>query len=243
LLTTVLSPQALQAAYQLGQQQLAKDLAEEVRASLASIPLQTATPQTVITEVSPVTQVIIQKRPALFTDGLCSGYIFQPTPDQYFVSHGFDPDTLVDWREAIVDTLSRENILPSTLKPYFSGDSILGGFRLCGLCEKLYSASFSLFLLPAKANPNVYIELGIAIGLDKPFFLVQEREAMLPPFLDGLGLYTQQGSLRAMRRELGGKIKEYNFGAVRFLKDVVGVPAQRQYLIGAGEQFDDEDFE
>jgi hypothetical protein len=239
LLETRLSPNVLRVAYQQGQQQLVQDLAGEVRTALPSTTDQTVTQR--MTTTGPLTSA--QTRPALFTDGLCNGYLFQPSPNQYFVSHGFSQDTLADWREAIVDALSHTDTSQTTLKPYFSGDTLMGGFRLCGICEKLYTARFSLFLLPAVENHNVYIELGIAIGLGAPFFLIQEREAVLPTILAGLGLYTQQGSLRAMRRELGGQVREYNFGAVRFIKDQTKTSTRPQYLIGAGEQFDNEDFE
>jgi hypothetical protein len=231
LLETKLSPKAIREAYQAGQQQLAQDLVAQVQASAAPPSNQT------------VAQTPTPFLPALFTDGLCRGRIFHYTPDQYFVSHGFDSNTLVDWRETIVEAMSQVNITPTSLKPYFSGDTILGGFRLCGICEKLYSARFSLFLLPAIGNHNVYLELGIAIGLGAPFFLIQERGATIPPILGGLGLYTQQGSLLTMRRELAGQVKEYDFGAVRFIKEKTNTSIQPQYLIAAGEQFDDEDFE
>lgn len=231
LLETKLSPTALRAAYQAGQQQLAQDLAAQVQAS------------TILTSTQAATQSLTASRPALFTDGLCRGRTFQYTPDQYFVSHGFDPDTLADWRETIVEAMSHVNITSTALKPYFSGDTIMGGFRLCGICEKLSSARFSLFLLPAIENHNVYLELGIAIGLGAPFFLIQERGAAIPSILSGLGLYTQQRSLLTMRRELAGQVKEYDFGAVRFIKEKTNASTQPQYVIVAGGQFDDEDFE
>jgi hypothetical protein len=268
LVETRLSPDVLKAAYQQGQQQLVQDLTAEVRSALGTgkyIIQNTGTVQgQIIGDGNTLSQTFgivppsplvagptekgvptpaPQNRPVLFTDGLCSGYLFQPTPDYYFVSHGFAPDILPDWRAAIVDALSHPEISSTPLKPYFAGDTTIGGFRLCGICAKLYSARFSLFLLPAVENANVYIELGIAIGLGAPFFLIQERDAALPPLLAGLGLYTQRGSLRAMRRELAGQVREYNFGAVRFVKEQAPPPLQSQYLIGAGEQLDDEDLE
>src|SRR5205823_14350846 len=50
-------------------------------------------------------------------------------------------------------------------------------------------------------------------------------------------------SLVTMRRELSGQIKEYDFGAVCFVKDQLPAPTKDHYFICAGEQFDDEDFE
>ena len=220
LLQTKLSSAALQNAYQATQAQIANDLATAV-----------------------VSQPALSTRPALFVNGLCSGRIFQQVSGQYFVAHHCDPDSFADWRDCIVAAVAHMNNSSTPLKPYFAGDTILGGFRLCGISEKLYAADFSLFLLPFKEDPNVYLELGIAIGLGRPFFLIQKRNATIPPVLKGLGMYTQRGSLVSMRKELAGHVREYDFGAVCFIKDLLPAPTKRLYFIGAGEQFDDEDFE
>jgi hypothetical protein len=236
LLQTKLAPVSLQNAYRTTQQQLANDLAAVVQGANATVQMQDV-PQSIVDQPTPPT------RPALFINGLCSGRIFQPALGQYFVGHGCDLSTFPDWRDCIVDAVAHVDNSSTPLKPYFAGDSILGGFRLCGICEKLYTADFSLFLLPCEGGLNVYLELGIAIGLGRPFFLIQKRDAIIPDILKGLGLYTQRGSLVTMRKELAGQVREYDFGAVCFIKDLLPAPTKDLYFIGAGEQFDDEDFE
>ena len=149
----------------------------------------------------------------------------------------------MDWRESITETLTHVNNSTQPLQPYFSGDKLLGGYRLCGICERIYSTTFSLFLLPATQDRNVYLELGIAIGLGKPFFLIRDRDAQISPVLTSLALYTHGGSFRTMRRELAEQIEEYDFAAVQFTKETINQQILPQYLIVAGECFDDEDFE
>lgn len=227
LAQTTLSPAALQAAYQAGQQQLVASTATLVQTAQAT--------QATAVQASPT--------PRLFADGLCSGRPLHPTPDHYFVSHGFTPEKLMDWRKSITETLANANHSAQPLQPYFSGDKLLSGYRFCGICERIYSTTFSLFLLPATQDRNVYLELGIAIGLGKPFFLIREHNAQIPPVLTSLAPYTYGGSFRTMRRELAEQIEEYDFAAVQFTQGPTNLQILPQYLIAAGESFDDEDFE
>jgi hypothetical protein len=224
---TKLSPPALQAAYRAGQQELAFDVADLVQADQAG----------------KASQVIRQSVATLFTTGLCKGYPLHSADASYFVAHGFGPDILADWRRSIVEAVTRTNSTIKLLKPYFSGDTVLSGYRLCGICEKLYSSYFSFFLLPVSQDRNVYLELGIAIGLQVPFFLIKQAGTTTPPVLSSLGGYVKQGSFRTMRGELTGQVNAYDFGALRFTKTLANPPTQKQYLLVAGELPDDEDFE
>jgi len=233
LLESKLSPQTLQAIYRSGQQELARNLTEAMDTVGLVKPDQ-------------ATQ-IIQKRfqsiPTLFANGLCKGRFLRISTDQYFVSHGFDTNTLADWRQTLTETLAHASSSEQQLKPHFSGDTLLGGFRLCGICEKLYATRFSVFLLPPSQDRNVYLELGIAIGLGAPFFLIQHYKASIPPILEGLSRYTKGGLFRTMRRELAGQIEEYDFGVVYFTKNFPAPGSQPKYLIAAGELPEDEDFD
>lgn len=188
-------------------------------------------------------QARLQPTPPLFREGLCKGRLLSPKPNQYFVSHGFSPDLLADWRQALEEGLAQTSDDRSTLQPYFSGDTMLGGFRLCGVCEQLFTSRFSMFLLPPSQDRNVYLELGIAIGLGAPFFLIQHYEAKIPEVLEGLSRYAKGGLFRTMRRELAGQIEEYDFGVVHFIADLPQIGSQPKYLVAAGELIDDEDFE
>ncbi|MDJ0903205.1 MAG: hypothetical protein QNJ55_30845 [Xenococcus sp. MO_188.B8] len=233
LQTNQLSSQNLNLAYQNGQQQLAHNLTEEMGTVGLLNPDQALQ----------VIQARLDPTPALFDIGLCKGRQLSANPNEYFVSHGFDSDLLADWRKTLEETLAQTNEQSEVPRPYFSGDTLLGGFRLCGLCEKLHTTRFSMFLLPPSQDRNVYLELGIAIGLGTPFFLVQHYEADIPKILDGLTRYTKGGLFRTMRRELGNQIEEYDFGVVHFTANLTPANRQKKYLIAAGELIEDEDFE
>jgi hypothetical protein len=159
------------------------------------------------------------------------------------VSHSFTPSLLADWRQTLTETLTHSIGNSESLEPYFSGDTLLGGFRLCGICEKLYTSRFSMFLLPPSQDRNVYLELGIAIALGAPFFLIQHYEALVPSILDGLSRYVKGGLFRTMRRELAGQIEEYDFGVVHFIANLPQASSHPRYLVAGGEQIEDEDFE
>jgi len=232
LLESKLSPEALDTAYQRGQQELATDLAEEME--VAGLIKSDQAEKTIRARLQPL--------PALFADGLCKGRPLHAAADEYYVSHGFDADTLTDWRQTLAETLVHAGGAQELLKPYFPGDTLLGGFRLCGISEKLCATRFSVFLLPPSRDRNVYLELGIAIGLGAPFFLIQHYEADIPPVLEGLGRYTRGGLFRTMRRELAGQIEEYDFGVVRFVVDLPTVGSQPKYLVAPGGLIEDEDF-
>jgi hypothetical protein len=236
LLKTRLSPQALQAAYQAGQKEVALDLTRQMEAAkLVQLDEAAAT---------------IQKRlhslPTLFTEGLCRGRVLEAASQQYFVSHGFAPDILVDWRKTLTETLAQASDTVGTLMPYFAGDTLMGGYRFCGICEKLYATRFSIFLLPPSQDRNVYLELGIAIGMRAPFLLIQARGAKMPPILEALSRYISNGTFRTLRQELPGKIgkiEEYDFAVVRPIKDPPVGGSQLKYLLATGNLIDDLDVE
>lgn len=236
LLKTKFSSKALQTASQACQQQGVTDLATSLNTAHLAQP----------TEAVQTLQGRLQSLPALFTNGLCKGCIPHIDPQHYFVSHGFQSEILNDWRATLAEALKNKNSSSGPLIPYFSGDTLLGGYHFCGVCEKLYTTRFSVFLLPASHDNNVYLELGIAIGIGVPFLLIQPRGADIPPILQGLSRYVAHGAFRTIRRELPQKIgnpEEYDFGAVYVQsKQEVMLPSSR-YLIVAGDLYDDEDVE
>jgi hypothetical protein len=155
-------------------------------------------------------------------------------------------DTLVDWRETLANALAKASKTLEQLTPYFHGDTLVSGYRLCGICEKLYATRFSIFLLPSSQDRNVYLELGIALGLGTPFLLIQPHGTDIPLILAGLNRYVTNGSLRTLRQELPGKIgkiEEYDFGVVHVNKNLPPAGQQSTYVIAAGNLIDDLDME
>lgn len=163
--------------------------------------------------------------------------------NQYFVSHGFQPDTLVDWRKTLEEALAHADKAQEVLSPYFTGDTLMGGYRLCSICEKLFATRFSIFLLPPSQDRNVYLELGIALGLRAPFLLIQHHEAKIPTMLEALNLYESKGAFRRMRQELPGKIEDFIFGVVHMNRDLPEAGKEAKCLIAPGNLANDEDVE
>lgn len=228
-----LSSQAQIQVYEAGQQELATGLTQEMITVGLVEPDQTVQ----------VIQARLEPIPDLFRNGLCKGRLLQADPGHYFVAHGFGADVLPDWRQSLTEALAEASGDRTPLEPYFSGDRLLGGFRLCGICEQLFTSRFSMFLLPPSQDRNVYLELGIAIAIGAPFFLIQHYEARIPGVLEGLSRYVKGGLFRRMRRELAGQIEEYDFGVVHFVGDLPQAGSQPKYLVSGGELIEDEDFE
>jgi hypothetical protein len=109
LMRTKLSSPALQAASQVSREQGTADLVQEMEQAKLVQP----------DEALQTIQKRLQSPPALFTDGLCRGRVMQPVPDEYFVSHGFPPETLVDWRETLVNAFAKASETSTQLTPYF----------------------------------------------------------------------------------------------------------------------------
>lgn len=236
LLRTTLSPTALNAAFQAGQQQGAEDLLYEMETLRLAQPDETM--RTIEKRFHPL--------PPFFTEGLCRGCRLKANPYEYFVSHGFPSEILLDWRRILSETLTQASQTSQALVPSFLGDTLTSGFRLCTICEKLYTTRFSLFLLPLSQDRNVYLELGIAIGLGVPFLLIQPKGTTIPPILEGLNKYVTNGVFRTMRQELTekiGKIEEYDYGVVRAIHDGDTLKEQPQkFFIAAGDLSDTADF-
>ncbi len=94
---------------------------------------------------------------------------------QCFISHEFGQK---DLRAKLVRALERLH-----LRPYFADKEVTGDFILSKVCKKILLTRASIVDL-TKANPNVYFELGVAIGMNKPVFLVLKGGESVPSLLD-----------------------------------------------------------
>jgi ATP-dependent Clp protease ATP-binding subunit ClpA len=94
---------------------------------------------------------------------------------QCFISHEFGQK---DLRAKLVRALERLH-----LRPYFADKEVTGDFILSKVCKKILITRASIVDL-TKANPNVYFELGVAIGMNKPVFLVLKGGESVPSLLD-----------------------------------------------------------
>lgn len=94
---------------------------------------------------------------------------------QCFISHEFSQ---LDLRAKLERALGRLG-----LEAYFADHEVTGEFILTKVCRKILSTRASIVDL-SKASPNVYFELGAAIGLNKPIFVVLRSGIPVPPLLD-----------------------------------------------------------
>lgn len=94
---------------------------------------------------------------------------------QCFVGHDFGQKDLRVKLERALKQLG--------LKPYFADKEVTGEFILTKVCKKILTTRASIVDL-TKANPNVYFELGLAVGLNKPVFLVLKSDESVPSLLE-----------------------------------------------------------
>lgn len=94
---------------------------------------------------------------------------------QCFISHEFRNKDLRDKLNRALTQLG--------LCAYFADKELSGGFILHKVCKKILITRASIVDLTS-ANPNVYFELGVAIGLNKPVFIVLKQHAIVPTLLE-----------------------------------------------------------
>jgi len=172
-------------------------------------------------------------RPRLFSvGGLCAGYPLEPSPGEYFVAHEFSEEKIGDLRHAL-----EQGFTVTQLKPYTADQDIRPGHILCKIAAKIQTTAFCIFDLPESQNRNVYLELGIAIGLGRPFVLVKSARAQVPSLVEGLD-YFGFTSYTGLRQEVGERVQVGQFSAILPQEDTFITDT---YFVADGE-FEQEDF-
>ena len=86
-----------------------------------------------------------------------------------------------DFRKIVADIFD-----PSGDEFYYSGKNADKGLEgeslLLDVCQEIFSTSFSIFDL-SSGDHNVYLDLGIALGLNRPIIAVAREKTPLPPVL------------------------------------------------------------
>ncbi len=182
------------------QQQAVKGMSEDLQAIKQHLGMDR--PQAAIArEINAA--LAASPRGAMFeTGGLCSGYLLRAMPERYFVAQEFSP-AREDLRGALAEALAGFNV-----QPLCADDTYAEGHILCKISALIQSTPFGVFQLTASQNRNVYLELGIAIGLGRPFVLVKEKDAEVSSLAHGLDYYGISSYLE-LRYELGTKVKPF----------------------------------
>jgi DNA-binding response OmpR family regulator len=125
-----------------------------------------------------------------------------PTTQEFFLGHGFTPAQIKDLRRAISKALT-----PMDLKPYFPDQEVEQEFILRKIKEKIFQTRFSVFDI-SLLRSNVFIEIGIAIGLNRPLLIVVEQEITVPEVLEGL-VKIRYSNFSSLTQELECRIKDW----------------------------------
>ena len=159
-------------------------------------------PQTIIVEEIKTALDAAPRGPMFEPGGLCSGYLLQPMHDRYFVAQEFSPDR-DDLRGALASALAEFGV-----QPVCADDCLRPGHILCKISALIQGTPFGVYQLTASQNRNVYLELGIAMGLSRPFVLVKDKDAEVSPLAQGLDYYSIDSYLE-LRYELGQKVHSF----------------------------------
>lgn len=174
--------------------------------------------------------------PIFVSGGLCDGYLLQPRPNQYFIAQEFRPGR-EDLRQAISKALLELN-----LESVEADDFYWGGPVLCKISALIQSTRFGVYQLTVSQNRNVYLELGIAIGLQKPFILLKDLDAEVSHLAQGLEYYPINSYLE-LRYEFGKKIYPVLAEITRYKSPKISISGNEQTVIIAhGNGWDSVDF-
>ena len=96
---------------------------------------------------------------------------------QYFVSHQLIPENIDDLRRIIAGVFE-----PFGYKPFYADKALEGQPLLDKICQRIFLTSFSVFDLTS-ASPNVYLEMGIALGMNRPMIALARQGSPIPSAL------------------------------------------------------------
>jgi hypothetical protein len=134
-------------------------------------------------------------------NGKCSNISPTVYPDHYFLAQRFDGKK-ADMRKALEDAFSRFNLEVLTV------DREIGGFLFCNIAALIMGTTFGVYHISEEQKPNIYIELGISIGLRKPFVLVKDRDAGIANILSFIHYY-EMNNYFSLSEEFGNLTNDY----------------------------------
>lgn len=168
-------------------------------------------------------------------DGLCSGYPLQPMPDRYFVAQEFSANR-DDLRGALADALKAFEV-----QPVCADDFLWSGHILCKISALIQGTPFGVYQLSTSQNRNVYLELGIAIGLARPFVLVKDKDAEVSSLAQGLEYHSITSYLE-LRYELGQKVRPFLANIAKYRPLILPPPRSQCAAVIAHNGLDVIDF-
>ena len=152
---------------------------------------------------------------------LCDEYPHEALPDKYFIAQEFN-NNQSDLRTSIEKALRKLDV--DSIR---ADDFYWGGPILCKISSLILGTPFGIYQLSKSQNRNVHLELGIAMGLGKPFVLVKDRAAEIADLIRGIEYY-QINSYLETTYKLGDLLQKYvtHIGNFRPRKPVIPTSSQ-----------------
>lgn len=132
----------------------------------------------------------------------CDEYPHEIYPDRYFIAQEFS-DNKSDLRKSIDKAMNQFELSSIRADDFYWGDSIL-----CKIGSLILSTPFGIYQLSKSQNRNVHLELGIAMGMGKPFVLVKDRAAEVAKLIRDIEYY-QINSYLETSYELGDLLQKF----------------------------------
>ena len=138
---------------------------------------------------------------------------------EYFVAHEFSPDQIDDLRRAIGEALES-----SGLQGYYADAELRQGhiFR-DKILPKITETVFGIYDVSNPAKPNVFLELGAGLALDKICVIICKRGTLVPADLGGLDRIEYQ-SYKDLTSQLKEKLLAYLPPASTGRKLIIQIP-------------------
>jgi hypothetical protein len=145
----------------------------------------------------------------IFLNGIERLEVDQQT-GHYFVAHGYPEVEPDDYREHL------QLALASEYQPVFANRHFQLKHILPKICELILTTDFGIYDISNPKKPNIFLELGIAIGLNKPIIITKCTNPQLVPQacdelqygLQGLDVFGYQSYIQ-LRDSIGQKVGGY----------------------------------
>lgn len=134
--------------------------------------------------------------------GECEGFPVEYYSERFFIAQEFSENQSA-FRKAVEDALKKLGFASIRADDKYWADHIL-----CKILALIAGTPLGVYELTATQNRNVCLELGIALGLRKPYILVKDHNAEVPSILGGIEYYEINSYLETAY-ELGDRVEQY----------------------------------
>lgn len=130
----------------------------------------------------------------------------------YFVAHEFSAQEKDDLRESI-----EEAFRGTGLKAYYADMEVKQEHILRRIEKRIFTTQFGIYDVTTN-NPNVYLELGIAIGAKKPYYIILKKGTKCLADLQGLDRIEYE-SYKHLTKEIKSKIVKVEVERFKEIKE------------------------